>query len=229
MSENRLTSIAFCGIALIAVLPLLAGCISDTHDSPDTHDSAPDKTVLAAPANLAANPGTATVTLNWTASAGATSYNVKRATTSGGPYTTIAPVVNTTSYTDTTVVNGTTYYYVVSAVNAAGESPDSAEVSATPRPSTQPVAPTGLTAKATGKRKVNLNWKQSTSPSVTQNKIYRSTISGGSYTLIDTIPAAISYNNAGLISGTTYYYVVTAVNSSGLESPVSNQASAMAR
>src|SRR5207247_3344495 len=118
---------------------------------------------------------------------------------------------------------------VVSAVNAAGESPNSAEVSATPQPPSPPVVPTGLTAKATGKRRISLNWKQSTSPNVTQNKIYRSTTGGGPYTLIATILPAISYNDAGLTSGTTYYYVVAAVNSNGLESPASNQASATAR
>jgi cellulose 1,4-beta-cellobiosidase len=121
---------------------------------------------------------------------------------------------------------------VVSAVNAGGESPNSAAVSATPQQSSPPVAPTGLTAKATGKRKISLNWTQSTSPNVTQNKIYRSTTRGGPYAPpIATIPAATSYNNAaGLISGTTYYYVVTAVNNTtGQEGPFSNEASATAR
>jgi len=71
------------------------------------------------------------VRLNWSASAGATSYKVKRATVSGGPYTVIAsPATNT--YTDTTPVQGTTYYYVVSAVNAFGESANSLQVSVTP-------------------------------------------------------------------------------------------------
>ena len=181
------------------------------------------------PTGLTAAPGDGQVALTWNASSGATSYNVKRSAASGGPYTTIALGVTAPSYTDTTVANGTTYYYVVSAVNAAGESPDSAEVSATPQPLPPPVAPTSLTAKATGKRKISLNWKQSTSLNVTQNKIYRSTTAGGPYTLVATIPAATSYNNAGLISGTTYYYVVTAVNSSARESPTSNPASATAR
>ena len=62
---------------------------------------------------------------------GATSYNVKRATTSGGPYTTVGSSV-TTSFLNTGLSSSITYFYVVSAVNAAGESVDSAQVSATP-------------------------------------------------------------------------------------------------
>jgi cellulose 1,4-beta-cellobiosidase len=68
--------------------------------------------------------------LSWSASTGATSYKVKRATVSGGPYTVIA-TPTATAYTDTTVVSGT-YYYVVSAVNAVGESANSAQVSYVP-------------------------------------------------------------------------------------------------
>jgi hypothetical protein len=85
----------------------------------------------AAPTGLTATPGNNQITLNWTGAAGAASYNVKRATVSGGPYTTIDAGVATTSYPDLSVTNGVTYYYVVSAVNAHGESPDSAEASAT--------------------------------------------------------------------------------------------------
>src|SRR5437773_2005899 len=68
----------------------------------------------AAPTGLAATPGNAQVALSWNASSGATSYNVKRSTTSGSGYTNIATGVAATSFTDTGLVNGTTYYYVVS-------------------------------------------------------------------------------------------------------------------
>jgi hypothetical protein len=85
----------------------------------------------AAPTGLAATAGNQQVDLTWTASSGATSYNVKRGTASGGPYTTISSP-GTTSYTDSSVTNGTTYYYVVSAVNSGGESANSGQVSATP-------------------------------------------------------------------------------------------------
>jgi hypothetical protein len=82
------------------------------------------------PTGLAATPGSTQVVLNWSASAGATSYNVKSSTTNNGPYITIAsPTL--TSFTNTGVAIGTTCYFVVSAVNAAGESSNSIQVSAT--------------------------------------------------------------------------------------------------
>ena len=87
---------------------------------------------IVAPINLTATAGDSQVTLSWAAVDGATSYIVKRSTTSGGTYETIASGVTDTSYVDTSVTNGTTYYYVVVAVNADGESNNSNEASATP-------------------------------------------------------------------------------------------------
>ncbi|HWY31695.1 MAG TPA: RICIN domain-containing protein, partial [Candidatus Acidoferrum sp.] len=72
------------------------------------------------------NPGNQ-VNLSWNASEGATSYNVKRSTTIGNE-TTIANV-NKTSYIDTNVINGTKYYYEISAINSYGESTNSSELS----------------------------------------------------------------------------------------------------
>lgn len=90
-------------------------------------------TLPDAPANLTAIAGDSQVSLSWTASTGAESYNIKRATTSGGAYSTVASNIYTNSYTDTGLTNGTTYYYVVTAVNSAGESANSNEASATPQ------------------------------------------------------------------------------------------------
>ncbi|WP_420805390.1 glycoside hydrolase family 48 protein [Paenibacillus sanguinis] len=92
-----------------------------------------------APANLKAAPGDTQVELSWSKSSGAEQYTVKRAEVSGGAYSPIA-TVTTTTYMDPNVVNDTTYYYVVSASNTIGTSPDSAEVSATP--TSKPI-PTG--------------------------------------------------------------------------------------
>jgi hypothetical protein len=84
------------------------------------------------PANMVATAGNAQVSLNWSPAAGAASYNVKRATVSGGPYTTVGNSVST-NYSDSAVTNGTTYYYVVSSVNGGNESFNSAEASVTPK------------------------------------------------------------------------------------------------
>jgi autotransporter-associated beta strand protein len=81
------------------------------------------------PVGLVAIPGNGKINLSWLTAAGAGSYNLKRSTSSGTE-TNLFSTANTT-YTDTTVVNGTTYYYVVSAVNAGGEGNNSREASAT--------------------------------------------------------------------------------------------------
>jgi PKD repeat protein len=91
---------------------------------------------LAAPESLAAIAGDAKVSLSWPASVGASYYQAKRATASGGPYQNLA-CPTTTSFTDTSVVDGKTYYYVVDAgytggTDAGGESADSSRASATP-------------------------------------------------------------------------------------------------
>jgi fibronectin type 3 domain-containing protein len=83
------------------------------------------------PTGLTAVPGNAQVALSWTAVSGATSYHVKRSTTSGSGYAQVgAPTI--TSFADSGLTNGTTYYYVISALNAVGESANSSQASATP-------------------------------------------------------------------------------------------------
>ena len=108
----------------------------------------------AAPAGLSAVPGDAQVVLNWPASSSASSYNVKRATASTGPFTLLASTSNIT-YADAAVTNGTNYYYVVSALNAAGESTDSWAVGARPVALTPPI----LAATWAG-NELDLSWPQ---------------------------------------------------------------------
>jgi hypothetical protein len=85
----------------------------------------------AAPTGVTAKAGNQQIILSWTASLGATSYNVQRSTTNGGPYTNVSAPA-TTSFTDLGLTDGTTYFYVISAVDSAGQSPNSAQVFATP-------------------------------------------------------------------------------------------------
>ncbi|WP_127532586.1 glycoside hydrolase family 9 protein [Paenibacillus kobensis] len=179
--------------------------------------------IPAAPTGLTASAGNAQAMLTWTASAGAASYNVKRATVSGGPYTTVATGLTGTSYTNTALTNGATYYYVVSAVNTAGESANSAQASATPQAAvTVPAAPTGLTAAA-GDAQAALTW--TASAGAASYNVKRAVVSGGPYTTVATGITGTTYTNTALTNGTTYYYVVSAVNTAG-ESANSAQTSA---
>jgi fibronectin type 3 domain-containing protein len=178
-------------------------------------------TIPSAPTGLTATAGNAQVSLIWTASNGATSYHVKRATVTGGPYMQIgAP--SSPSYMDTGLTNGTKYFYVVSALNSAGESANSAEVNATPAaPVTIPATPTGLAALA-GNGQVSLTWNASTG--ATNYNVGRATVSGGPYAQL-AAPTSANYTDTGVTNGTTYYYVVSAMNSAG-QSANSGQVSA---
>ena len=86
-------------------------------------------TAPSAPSGLTAVAGYSQAALSWNRSPGATSYNIKRATVSGGPYT-ITGTSDVTAFTDAAVVSGSSYYYVVSAVNSIGESANSSEAAA---------------------------------------------------------------------------------------------------
>lgn len=87
----------------------------------------------SAPTNLTVEAGNKKVKLSWDKVEGAERYIVKRSETEGGSYKTIAEDVKETSYTDTDVENGDTYYYVVCAVMDGEKSSNSNEVSATPK------------------------------------------------------------------------------------------------
>ena len=98
-----------------------------------------ENAVLIGESTLKATAGDAKVDLTWSTATNATSYNVKRATTTGGPYTNVATnVTGNTYYTDTTAVNGTPYFYVVTGVNGTTEGAVSNEVTATPIAAVKP-------------------------------------------------------------------------------------------
>ena len=162
----------------------------------------------AAPTGLVAVAGNGRVALSWSASATATNNYVKRSLTSGSDYTTVATNASLT-FTNTGLSNGTTYYYVVSSVNASGSSVNSTEVSATPL--APPAAPTGLAATV-GNSTVALSW--SASATATNYYVKRSLTSGGGYTTIAT-NASLTFTSTGLSNGTFYYFVVSAANASG--------------
>jgi CxxC motif-containing protein (DUF1111 family)/fibronectin type 3 domain-containing protein len=173
-----------------------------------------------APSGLTATGTNSAVNLSWNPGSGAASYNVKRSTTSGGEVT-IANVA-VTSYSDTAVVNGTPYFYVVSSTNAAGEGANSSEVTATPN--TPPAAPTGVIATA-GSNQVSLSWTGSAG-AVSYN-IKRSTTSGSGYSTIGTTTdPTVNFIDSTAVKFTQYFYVVSAVNAYGESANSSPEATA---
>jgi fibronectin-binding autotransporter adhesin len=99
------------------------------------------------PTGVTATPGNNQVTLSWTAPSGTViGYDVYRSTTSGSGYTLLAAGTDVSSspFTDTTAANGTTYYYVVTALNGALQSSDSSQVSATPPRANETVTWNGI-------------------------------------------------------------------------------------
>ena len=178
-------------------------------------------TIPPPPTGLTAIPDVGQLTLLWSASAGATSYNVKRSTTSGGPYTTIATGVGTTSYIDSGFNSLSAYYYVVSAMNAVGESADSAEASAAPLAGVPP-PPQNLDASP-GDARVSLIWLPS--PGADKYRVKRSLVRSGPYVLVTEVTGT-AFTDLSVTNGTKYYYTVSAANEAG-ESKDSNRTSAI--
>jgi fibronectin type 3 domain-containing protein len=171
----------------------------------------------AGPTAVTATQGDGQVALNWTAPAGAVSYNIYRSTTSDVAGSLYQTGVTGTSFIDSSVTDGTTYYYQVVAVFADGESGISNQVSATPL---FPAIPVILTANP-GDTQVTLTW--TVSSDATSYNIYRSTSSGGEgATPYLTGVTNTFFTDTGLTDGTTYYYEVVAVNPGG-QSVVSSE------
>jgi titin len=181
--------------------------------------------VPSAPSGLTATAISAgQINLSWSDVANETGFKIERKTGSGGTYTQIATTgANITTYSDTGLTAGTTYFYRVRATNASGDSSYSNETSATTTIA-PPNAPSGLTATATSSTQINLSWTDVANE--TGFKIERKTGAGGTYSQIGTVgTGVVSYNDTGLTANTNYYYRVRATNAGG-DSPYSNEANA---
>jgi fibronectin type 3 domain-containing protein len=161
------------------------------------------------PVQLAATTGNGWVNLSWKANSGATSYNVKRST-DAGPFITIANTSGN-SFADSTVANGMTYNYVVSALNNAGESSNSLSVVATPN--CLMLAPTWLNALANATNtQVSLAWNSPVG--ALSFNVKRSTTSGGPYITLSNL-FLTSFVDTNVVKGTVYFYVVSAITPCG--------------
>jgi cellulose 1,4-beta-cellobiosidase len=167
--------------------------------------------------------------LSWMGSVGATSYNVKRSTSSSGPFSTIASVI-ATDFTDHAVVNCQTYSYVVSAVNSAGESPNSAVAGGDPQ--SVPAAPTNLTAKPNTQNNlfigsaIILAWQNN--PNCMDSVIIERSTDGKNFQDAFSVgPNQFTIADGELNAGTRYFYRVRSQSTGGQSGP-SNTASAVA-
>ena len=185
-----------------------------------------------APTGLTSEVIGGTVSLNWddNIEGDLYGYDIYRSKTSGEDYTRINLVrTKDSNYTDTNVAGNNTYYYVVTAVDTNfNYSYASEEVSAVvPPDAIPPAAPTGLAAGGDD-GVVLLNWNNNAEVDINGYNVYRSTTSGSGYVqLNDSFLSSSDYTDYDVINGTTYYYVVTAVDTSSNESAYSSQVSAM--
>ena len=198
-------------------------------------DSATPQDLIApsAPTGLNVTVGDAQLILDWNDNGEGDfdHYNVYRAITT--PVTKsvgniIASDVLSSAYTDTGVVNDTTYYYAVTAFDTADNESDlSNEDSATPIDDTSPSAPANLLVTV-GDSQLILNWDDNSEEDFDHYDIFRSTASG-----VETIAAnrittdllTSVYTNTGLTNGVTYYYKIIAVDVNNNSSLASSEGS----
>src|SRR3989475_9679182 len=223
---NKFKRVAESLVFLIVILSIPSVAESNTIIPQASSNSS---AVPSAPQSLQATGGNAKVTLSWqvpssNGGSAITNYKIYKSTSSGTEvyFTTRG---NVTSYTDLAVTNGITYFYQISALNSADESPRSNEASATPP--IMPSAPQNLQATG-GNARVTLSWQVPASnggSALTSYKIYKST-SSGTEVYFTTRGNVTSYTDLAVTNGNTYFYQITALNSAG-ESPRSNEASAV--
>ena len=184
--------------------------ISCGNDKDETTDDSNTSTTLSAPTGLSAKGTAGQVVLDWTALSGASSYTVYWDNLTGvSSSSTAITSVSTDNYTHIGLDNGTTYYYKVAGVNSSGTGTLSSEVSAsTPLP-----APDNLSANGANNT-ITLTWNSVSG--ATSYTLYWDNVSG-----IDNSDTAITsitndnYTHSNMDNGSTYYYKVAAVNSSG--------------
>ena len=171
-------------------------------------------TPVAAPSAFSMTSAAASdgqVVITWPQVTGATSYQVKRGTSSGSYPTTLSSGA-TSPYTDSTATNGTTYYYMVTAENSAGSTNASAEKSATPVAAATAPSAFSMTSAVSGNGQVVITWPVVTGAA---SYILKRGTSSGSYTTTLSSSATSPYTDSTVVNGTTYYYMVTAVNTIG--------------
>lgn len=149
--------------------------------------------------------------LQWNAGSNARSYNLKRSLSAGGPFTTIASRSTQLKFMDTALSPATTYYYVVTSLNSAGESANSTVLQLTTNTLVAPALVLNPNA-ASGDNQVALTWDFQYDA---KYEISRSSSANGTYTVIATNINTSRYEDKNTTNGTTYYYKIVAYNNAG--------------
>ena len=166
------------------------------------------------------------IDLTWNEVIDGISYNVKRSADSGGPYTVVAPEIESTSFSDTDIIGDLVHYYVVSANTPRGESANSTEAQGTAL-ALPPSAPSGLRAIA-GDSTVALSWIPNSEGDIAGYHVYRSTTLGsGSILLSSSLLSNPEFTDDTAANFKLYNYAVTAVDFDDLESEYSDEAQAI--
>ncbi len=170
--------------------------------------------VLPAPRGVSASSAESKITISWNPVPGATSYNLYRNRVTGVSKANGYKIANVTApYVNKGLVNGQAYYLVVTAVNQAGESLESAEVAATPGSTSAPVPPTNIRT-IPGDGQIVIKWDPV--PGATSYNLYRSRASNVNkqtgYQIENVTNPSL---NTGFANGKPIYMVVTAVNEMG--------------
>jgi hypothetical protein len=189
-----------------------------------------DVTAPAAPTGLTAEPGNRTVTLTWNAVAAPdlSIYQVYRAASADGPWTSLG-TASDTAFVVPRLDNGTQYFFTVTAADFSGNVSDrSAHASATPvAPDvTPPPVPTGLAA-APGSGQVTLSWEPVAADDLEGYRVYVRLATDGEWAPRPGLPAGTTRAIEGLENGTAYDFYVTSLDRRGNESDGSSVVTAV--
>ena len=198
----------------------------------------PDTTPPAVPGSVTATPLSMTeIDLDWAdnGESDLASYSVYRSQLTGflpDVSNRIASGLTASAYSDSGLSAGSTYYYLVTAMDVSGnESDPSAEVSATTEApdTTPPAAPSAVSAVEVSSAQIDIDWADNGESDLAGYAVFRGTQAGFTPDATNQVASGLTasqFSDTGLASGTTYYYRVTASDASGNESDSSTEASA---
>ena len=166
---------------------------------------------LESPADVKASAGDASAVISWNASPEASSYQIKRSTVHGSPYTVIADQVKDVRYEDSGLENRTAYYYVVSAHNGTASSANSEAVRVIPFPANTTPPPGDLRLNP-AKDRVKLSW--SAVEGAVAYEVTRSDSEAKKGVIASDLRLP-GFVDTDVVTGKTYYYSVQSVNENG--------------